>query len=208
MDKKCVELLKYNGKSLVEVRFVQTNELKEYVVCSDFNNAKAYGNKWSNGTYFTPYGGDEEEQLKAATMYLYNIKEPSIPYERMSEIATRLKDELMAGDKASTVDFMKNEIELSREEARYFELEDELYPPEYDVYEVEMKREQKCTIKVVVPKGKDPYYLDDYIDSYYMEADWDGEGEWEVDDYDEYEMGISKEYFKDNYNEETCWNAD
>ena len=40
---KCTELAKKGNRSLVEIMNADTERIEKYVVCSNFDNAKAYG---------------------------------------------------------------------------------------------------------------------------------------------------------------------
>ena len=73
-----------------------------------------------------------------------------------------------------------------------------------------MKREQYATIKVAMPEDVDIYnHGDDYVENtYYLEPDYDKEGDWEIDDWDTVKDNLDAEDIDDDYNEETIWNFD
>lgn len=206
--KKCTELLKNGARSLVEVLDIATNEVEKYVVCTNFDNAKAYGSKWDWGHYFDIWSGaTREEQMKAAAMFLYDKREP-IPYARLSEIATLLKDGLMEDDEESAIEFMKETCELTKEEAEYFGVEKELYPTKYKIVQLTMKREQYATIKVAVPENTDIYSnYEDYVgNTTYLEPDWGSNEEWELDDWKTLNDDVTPSDINSRYSEEDLWN--
>lgn len=210
--KKCTELLKNGERSLVEVREAETNNIEKYVVCSYFDNSKSYENKWSYGHYFDVWcEATAEEQMKAATMYLYDIKEPPISYARLSEIATFLKDGLMEDDTESAIEYMKETCELTEEEAEYFGIKEMLYPKTYKVVELTMIREQTAKIKIVVPDSLDIYMgnLYNYTgDLYNLEPDWNCDSEWEIYDRDTLEENLNHEDVDCSYCQDDIWNYD
>ena len=68
-----------------------------------------------------------EALFKALDCYLTKINENHIPWTRMSEIATLLKDGLLEDDEEEAYRYMVDVVELSAIEAEYFELDMERY---------------------------------------------------------------------------------
>ena len=202
------ELLKYNGRSLVEIKI--DGVIKKYVVCRNYDPTKEYGNQWDTGSYFDVWGNTTAENMcRTATLFLYGIKEtkPIVPYERIEEIATKtigkLVDDVCEED---VVEFLKEKLEMTEVEAEMFDVKDILYPKKYDIVEVTLERTQKTVLKVVVPSGIDTTYdIEDYMDGYdYVEAD--DEGDWEIYEAETYREGLNKEEVKDRYSVEDIWN--
>ena len=207
------ELLNYNGKSLVEIKI--DGVIKKYVVCSNYDPTKEYGNQWVSGSYFDVWGNTTAENMcRTATLFLYGIKEtnPPIPYERTMKLAKEFvelyleendDDGVVDGD---VVDYLINNLEITKAEAEVLGIADVLYPKKYDIVEVTLERTQKTVLKVVVPSGIDTTYdIEDYMDGYdYIEAE--DEGDWEIYDAEVYRDNLDKEEVKERYSEEEIWN--
>ena len=68
-----------------------------------------------------------EALFKALDYYLMRTNEKHIPWARMSEIATVLKDGLIEDDEGEAYRYMADTLELSNTEAEYFGLDMEQY---------------------------------------------------------------------------------
>lgn len=68
-----------------------------------------------------------EALFKALDYYLMRTNEKHIPWARMSEIATVLKDGLIEDDEEEAYRYMADTVELSDTEAEYFGLDMEQY---------------------------------------------------------------------------------
>lgn len=183
---KCTELVKNENKSVVEIRDMETNIVKKYVVCSDFDNAKAYGDKWSFGEYFNvepSLGLYEQEQLRSAILYLYDIKEPKIPYKRVMEFAQAYFKNMDIDSEMA--DFLKDGLLITEDEAETFGIKEKLFPMKYKVVKLTLTRTQDVTIKVIMPNDEDDCYAENYIERYdYLEDDPKIESyDWDVEDY-------------------------
>lgn len=207
--KKCTELAKWNGKSLVEVKTMETGEVIQYVVCSRFNNAKRFGAKWDQGDYFNVWYNDAEKQLRAATLYLYGIKEPEVPYERVLEFARKWFECNMDIIETDPEDF-REEYNITETEAELFEVKEELFPSQtlYKIVECEMVQTRRVKVKVVMPDDEPDNNAEDYIEnrSYLDDYDTDDD-DWECEDYNVVRSEITKEEYEDmGYNEDEIWN--
>ena len=206
------ELLKYNGRSLVEIKI--DGVIKKYVVCRNYDPTKEYGNQWDAGSYFDVWGNTTAENMcRTATLCLYDIKEikPVIPYERMEELAKEFVTLYMeaedGGVSDDTINYLKGNVKVTKNEADILGIADVLYPKTYDIVEVTIERTQKTTFKAVVPAGTDPnvYDIEDYVSGYdYAEAE--DEGDWEITEVYTDKQDLDKEEVKDRYSEETLWN--
>ena len=209
---KCTELAKKGNRSLVEIINTDTERIEKYVVCSNFNNAKAYGNKWDWGTYFDINSGDNpEEKLEKAIRNLYDMDDKrEIPYNRMTELAKGFLNEIIDND--GDGDYLKDMLEsfkITEDEAEFFNVKDIVFPKLFKIVNVTLKREQYVTVKVVMPEDEDVWSADDYIENKdYLDDDPDIESEeWEFGDYGIEVDEISKDEFKSRYNNDTVWNA-
>ena len=194
------EIIKHNSKSLVEIK--TDGEIKKYVVCTNYDPSKEYGNQWDAGYYFDVWGNTTaENMLKAAVMYLYGIKpEPSISYERMTEIAKKAVGNLMRRlNKEDIIPILREHMGITEAEAEKFDIKDELYPQRYKVVEVTLTRRQTAHISVVMPDDEDTDNVEDYIEDYSEICSQEDE-DWEVDDTDIYDSNLTQEEVEDGYN--------
>ena len=210
---KCTELAKKGNRSLVEIVNTDTERIEKYVVCSNFDNAKAYGNKWDWGTYFDVNSGDNpEEKLEKAIRNLYDMDDKrEISYDRMTDLAIAFVRQLRdyVDDDEEFARVLKGE-DITEVEAEFFDVKDIVFPKLYKVVNVTLKREQFVTVKVVMPDDEDCWSADEYIENkeYIEDAEDIKSEDWEFDDYGIEEGEMTKEYFKQNYNSDTVWNAD
>ena len=211
---KCTELAKKGNRSLVEIVNTDTERIEKYVVCSNFDNAKAYGNKWDWGTYFDINSGDNpEEKLEKAIRNLYDMDEGNkkISYDRMSELAKMFLIQLREyiDDDDEFRDVLINEG-ITETDADFFDIRDMVFPPLYKVINATFKREQFVTIQVVMPNDVNEWNADEYVENTeYLEDSADLESEeWELDDYGVEEEDLTKEEFNSRYSSDTVWNAD
>lgn len=211
---KCTELAKKGNKSLVEIMNTETERIEKYVVCSNFDNAKAYGSKWDCGTCFDVNSGDNpEEKLEKAIRNLYGMEDNKreISYDRMTDLAKAFLAQLRdyVDDDEEFRDILINEG-MTEDEADFFDIRDIVFPKLYKVINATFMRKQYATIQVVIPNDEDEWNVDDYVENKeYIEDSGEIESEdWEFDDYGIEENEISKEDFKSRYDNETVWNAD
>jgi len=211
---KCTELAKKGNRSLVEIVNTDTERIEKYVVCSNFDNAKAYGNKWDWGTYFDVNSGDNpEEKLEKAIRNLYDMDEGNkkISYDRMSELAKIFLIQLReyVDDDDEFRDLLIN-AGITETDADFFNISDVVFPPLYKVINATFKREQFVTIQVVIPNDVNEWNADEYVENTeYFEDSADLESEeWELDDYGVEEEDLTKEEFNSRYSSDTVWNAD
>lgn len=209
---KCTELLKNTNKSLVEIRNTETDKIEKYVVCSDFDNAKAYGNKWNAGEYYNvneSLGLYQQDMLRAAVFDLYGIKEPNVPYARVMEFAKAFFNNMDIDDDMK--DILKDSYNITKTEAEEFGIKDKLFPRKYKIVEVNFTRTQEVTINVIMPDDEPTENVEDYIDCYdYLEDcnslesyDWECD-DWSVvqDDMDEDDVNHFIRY------DDNVWNGD
>ena len=206
---KCTELAKFGERSVVEIRDTETDKVKKYVVCHNFDNSKAYGSKWDTGTYFDiAYRFSQEEQLKAAIMFLYGVEEHKISYERMEEFARDFLGELTLDADDDFAEHLREDMNMTEAEAEYFEIKDQLFPKKFKVVECKMIRTQEVKIKVVMPNDEDECYVENYIENEsYLENDYSLETtDWEVDSYSVDADDLSEDDVKSNYDSDDIWN--
>lgn len=200
--KQCKVLATYNGRSLVEISNYETKQILKYVVCSHFDNAKRFGEKWELGHYFGVWSGaTAEEQLKAATMYLYGIKEEPISYARLSELATLFKDGLICDDEEQAMTYFDETCEMTEEEKEYFGIKTD---KKLKIVEIELERTQTAKVKILMPIDEPDYNAIDYAENIntYLEAE--DEGYWE--DTESTQVDEINESDVVNYSEEEVWN--
>lgn len=212
---KTREIIRYGQRSVVEIE--NEGRVIKYATVTNYDETKEIGSRWDWGHYYDIYGDvTQEEALKKAILDLYNIENPlnnlfkeKDAHDRTKIIASNaiaaLVENLAEDDKKSVLEH----LELTKDEAELYDVKEILYPTSYNVIEVELVRQQKATVKIIVPSDKDVdvYNADDYIDCmYYIEPDEDGD--WEVDDLDIEKENVSEEEIRENYNEETVWNYD
>ena len=212
--KKCTELARFNGRSVVEVRRIDTDAVVQYVVCSNFNNSKAFGSKWDWGHYFNIYGGDTTEiQLRNAMMYLYGMDESEISFDRAKELSKKFLDYIRDINADIEEEYMKDfkeDYKITEDEAEFFGIKDVLFPKKYKIVDVTLVRQQTVTVKVVMPQDVDDsdatYYVENRND---LDDCYDIENEdWEVDDYQIEREDLTKDDCHDMYDSDEIWNDD
>lgn len=207
--KKCTEIAKNGNKSLVEVRNMETGRITQYVVCSNFNNAKRFGTKWDNGAYFDVWNGaTEEEMCKAAMMWLYDIKEPEIPYNRILQFAEAFfeTEDAKSYMNVAPGDF-KDEYGITKKEAEFFGIDDKLFEKLYKIVELTMRRTQETKIKVIMPDDEDECNAEDYAENLENLDDYDAdEDDWECADYRTLREELTKEEYNRIYDGDEIWN--
>lgn len=154
-----VKLLRTVGNySLVE-HDTSDGSFYEYIVVKNFN---IQTQSWDTGDYFTPgmLHSDNTQLLyysKALDFLLYKagivshykgeFENQKIPYNRIVELATKFKDELV--DSYSERDFFEEECEMTDEELDFFGL-DQLY----EKYKVTVKQTFEKTFTIAVPHNE------------------------------------------------------
>lgn len=201
--KQCKVLATYEGRSLVEISNYETKQILKYVVCSHFDNAKRFGEKWELGHYFDVWSGTTaEEQLKAATMYLYGIKEEPISYARLSELATLFKDGLICDDEEQAMTYFDETCEMTEEEKEYFGIKTD---KKLKIVEIELERTQTAKIKVAIPIDESDYSAIDYAENINMYLEADDDGDWE-DVCSTEVKELTESELVEQYNDEEIWN--
>lgn len=203
--KQCKVLATYQGRSLVEISNYETKEILKYVVCSHFNNAKRFGEKWDWGHYFERWSFDSLEKcLKAAMMYLYNIDTQSevISYSRLTELATLFKDGLLADDEEQAMIYFDETCEMTEEEKEYFGIKTD---KKLKIIEIELERTQTAKIKVAIPIDESDYSAIDYAENINMYLEAEDDGDWEDVCSTEVKELTESELIRD-YSEEEIWN--
>ena len=209
---KCTELLKNTNKSLVEIRNMETDKIANYVVCTNFDNSKAYGNKWDSGEYYTindALGLYQQDMLRAAVFDLYGIKEPKIPYDRVMEFARAFFNNMDIDDEQA--DYLKDEYNITEKEAEEFGIKDKLFPRKYKIVTATFTRSQEVTINVIMPNDEPDDNVDNYVDSYdYLEDCPSLESyDWDFENYNVEQTDMDKDEVEQfiRYNDDV-WNAD
>ena len=209
---KCTELVKNANKSVVEIRNMETDKIANYVVCTNFDNSKAYGNKWDSGEYYTindALGLYQQDMLRAAIFDLYGIKEPKISYDRAMEFARAFFNNMDIDEEQAET--LKDIYHITETEAEEFGIKDKLFARKYKIVSATLTRTQEVTINVIMPNDVPDDEVDNYIDSYdYLEDcprldsyDWDFDNySVEQTDMDEDEVNSFIRYNDD------VWNAD
>ena len=205
------EIIKNGTRSLVEVRD-DLGHLKKYVVCTDYDSSKEYGNQWICGIYYDVLDGiKKEDALKCAVFKLFSsYSNTTLSYERAVEIAEKVIGTIKENLDEEDIMSLLEDAELTKEEAEYFNVDNVLYPKKYKVVDVELVRMQKVYLQIAMPEDDD--YVEDYIpDIDYLEPEEDGE--WYVDETSEHPETMSLEdvllkYGDDLYNYEALKNGD
>lgn len=210
----CRELGRIGNKSLVEILNKESWEEKtiKYAVVRNYDERKPMGEKWSHSIgYFDIWGSyGKEEALQDAMRCFMEIKKQPILYDRLSEIATLLKDGLIDDDKESAIEYMRDTIEMSDAEAEYFGVKEMINPTTYKVVKVTMSRVVKTKIKVLMPDNEPAYNVDDYIEnmSYLDDETIDDADDWEVYDTDIMDEGLTLDAVDRMYvSNEDLWNS-
>lgn len=213
---KTREIVRYGQRSVVEIE--NEGRVIKYATVTNYDESKEIGSRWDWGHYYDIYGDitTQEEALKKAILDLYNTEDlkdnllkEKIAHDRTKTIVSNaiaaLVENLAEDDKKSVLEH----LELTKDEAELYDVKEILYPTLYNVIEVKLIREQRATVKIVVPSDKDVdvYNADDYID-YIDNVEPDEDGDWEVDDIDTEEENVSREKIEENYSGEDIWNYD
>ena len=99
--------------------------MTQYAVVNGLDEKKGY---WDWTCCYYDFGAfseltKAEALFKALDYYLMRTNEKHIPWTRMSEIATVLKDGLIENDEEEAYRYIADTVELSDTEARYFGLD-------------------------------------------------------------------------------------
>lgn len=193
--KICIEIAKNEERSVIMITDLKGN-VEQYVGCSYFDNRKPYGTKWQWGHYF---GND----VKGAMDWLYDVPKMPISYERLSEIATLLKDGLIEDDKEQAMIYLKETCGMSPEEMKYFGIR------QWKLVEFTLEKVSRVKVKGLVPQDENSLCInwDNYI-QYTENLEPDDEGEWEMEDYDVLREELSDDEAKDRYDSDEVWNYD
>lgn len=205
---KCTELAKLGERSVVEVRNMDTDNVIKYVVCTNFDNSKAYGSKWDWEHNFIIYGNETKElQLRNAMLYLYGINESEISFDRAVELSKAFLKELRNGACDEDVKEFLTTNNLTEDEAELFGVKDMLFPKKYKVVEVTFEQTRHVTVKVVMPDDEDTYSAEYYVDNKYDLSDSDDieEDDWEVESCSVERRDLTKEDYYDMYSDDV-WN--
>ena len=206
---KCTELVKDANRSVVEIRNMETDKIVKYVVCSNFDNSKAYGNKWDSGEYYNvndAVGLYQQNMLRAAIFDLYDIKEPKISYDRVMEFARAFFNNMDIDDEQAEI--LKDEYHITETEAEEFGIKDKLFARKYKVVEATFVRTQRVTIKTIMPEEEDEDCVDNYIENQdYLDDYADDCDDWELDDYSVVESDMSENEVENRYDFNDLWNS-
>lgn len=101
------------GQETLLAAIKEDGTVGQYIVGWDYDPTKPDGRRWDNGTYFP------KDMLSSAVDFLYNRK---ITYDRMAELATLFKDELMENSEENTYDGLLDNCDLNETECDFFEL--------------------------------------------------------------------------------------
>jgi len=163
-----VKVIETAGEYTLLERYDDDNNFVEYVVAEKYDESEKI---WSQGHYFTPYvkadnpgyhlvklqfftramdylmyKAGAEDDYKGALIDKLNRQ--TIPYDRMSELATKFKDMLIEETDDDRASERIEELDLTEHELEFFGLEDK-----YDEYEVEVKQTFIRKYKIAVKKG-------------------------------------------------------
>lgn len=206
---KCTELAKLGERSVVEIRDMDTDNVIKYVVCTNFDNGKAYGSKWDWEHYFEIYGNETKElQLRNAMLYLYGINESEISFDRAVELSKAFLKEIRSEADEEDVREFLTANNLTEDEAELFGVKNMLFPKKYKVVEVTFTRQQHITVKVVMPNDESDYCAEDYVENRdYFDDSYDVDNDdWEADGYETIEEDLTKEDYHNNYDSDDIWN--
>ena len=213
--KKCTELAKLGNRSVVEVRRTDTDAIVQYVVCSNFNNSKAFGSKWDWGHYYDVWGNDVAEiQLRNAMMDLYGMDESQISFDRAKELAKLFFDELhdiYDSDGVNSDERLREYLihnNITEDESEFFGVKDIMFQKKYKVVDVTFERKQRVTVKVVMPDDEDECNAEDYVENpNYLEDDPSIENDdWEYDYCSIDRNDLSAEDYERIYDRDEIWN--
>lgn len=207
---KCTELAKNANRSVVEIRNMETDKIANYVVCTNFDNSKAYGNKWDSGEYYTindALGLYQQDMLRAAVFDLYGIKEPKISYNRVMEFAKAFFNNMDIDDKQA--DYLKDEYNITEKEAEEFGIKDKLFPRKYKIVEVTFTRTQEAKVKVVMPDDEPTHNAEDYVEEMDNLEDCGDiySYDWDCEDCSVDEEGLSESDVTYKYDFDELWNG-
>lgn len=182
--------------------------MREWCICLDYDQ---HTREWASGTYcYTSLQAISEFVSKVNPNLVKSQDEinSGIPYFRMSEIASKVIDGLYDDGEEAATEYLKEELELNREEADYFGIREMLFPKLYKIVEVVFKRTQKATVKVAIPQDVDSACAFEYIgNEYALEPDGDDFG-WDYDDeYFDYDEILDSESVRRLYRD-VIWNFD
>lgn len=207
---KCTELVKDANRSVVEIRNMETDKIVKYVVCSDFDNSKAYGSKWNTGEYYNveePLGLYQQDMLRAAIFDLYGIKEPKVSYDRLIELAKAFLSNMDVDDD-DVAELLRDKYHITETEAEEFGIKDKLFARKYKVVEATFVRTQRVTVKTIMPEEGDEGYVDDYIENQeYLDDYIDDCDDWELDDYSVVESELSENEVENRHDFNDLWNS-
>lgn len=199
------EIAKFGNRSVVEIR--TENRIVKYCACSDYDESKDIGSRWNFGHYYDVYGDmTEEKALRAAMMDLYDIdKDAKEKLNRMTDIAGRVINEILEHvDEEDLPTLFQDRVKLTEEEAEMFDIKDLVYPTKLKVVELVLHREQKATLKVVMPEDIDDDCVMDYVENMW-DIEPDDDEEWEIDSVEVDMDDMSKDDVRCQYRDQ-LWN--
>ena len=136
------------------------------------------------------------------------IDETKSRLDRMTNIVNKMINELIEYvDEEELPTIFKERIRLTEEEIEMFDIWDLVYPKMFKIVEVTLCREQRATIKVVMPEDADKFDVMDYINGSLDDIDLDDDGKWDVDFVDIYADNLMKDDVIERYKNQ-LWNYD
>lgn len=179
-EEQSVMIIEYAGRYLVKT----PRGYQHYVVCSNWDETKPEGERWSNGHYFY----DKENALR----YLLGIGK--ISPSRLEEIATHaltaLTDDI---DSEEAWDYLKERLEdldLEDDELEFFGYEK---PRRYRVVNVEVTRTMVYNVQVVIEEDDPDYRAGEELDNADLEDLSPDSDDWEYDYLDDAYNNLSED---------------
>lgn len=203
---KYTEIIKKDNRSLVEVKDLEKDAVYQYIIVTDFNNAKTEKYDQMVRSYWINNYLTQSDAFKAAINYFYNIKELEIPYDRVMEFTKEL---LACLDIDEIKDHLKDDMKMTEREAEWFGIKEELFPRRYKVANVTFTREQRITVKVIMPEDEADCNAEDYVENQcYLDDCADIENEdWECEDYGIERSDLDEDDIRDRYDLDEIWNG-
>lgn len=158
--------------------------LREWCVCYKYDSTLL---EWENGTYCYTSVEAITEFVRKVNPYIIKSNEErnsEISYSRMSEIASLCIGGLLEDDVETASAYMREECAMSEDEAKWFGIEDKLFPKRYKIVQACMTRTQEVKVYVAIPQEADIRDTEDYLDMYNFEVcDYDiDSNDWEIDE--------------------------
>lgn len=128
---KWIKILRKDDYALL-----QSESDTQYAVVSGYDPMQPEDQQWSHGKYFR-YGNDKSRKAEslsnALEKFRYETEKDYITKQRLEELSTLFKDELLENSKTDALEYFAEVCNMSDEEKEFFGIFDEMIPIEFTI---------------------------------------------------------------------------